>query len=89
MLWRGQQQSSNVEDRRGMGGGGIIAGGGVLGVLALIVNYLLGGSDTPLPLPNGNQAQSQEERQASSNSSWESVWISSRCLEARASAGTA
>ncbi|MFL5811748.1 MAG: neutral zinc metallopeptidase [Flavisolibacter sp.] len=66
MLWQGRRGSSNVEDRRGIGGGGIAVGGGILGVIALIVNYLLGGSggDSQLPLPNQNQPISAEERAA-------------------------
>ena len=40
MLWQGRSGSSNVDDRRGIGGGGIAVGGGILGVIALIINYL-------------------------------------------------
>jgi predicted metalloprotease len=43
MLWQGRRESGNVEDRRGMSGGGIAAGGGILGVIALVLNFLLGG----------------------------------------------
>jgi len=70
MLWQGGRQSSNVDDRRGMGGGGQIAvGGGILGVIALILNFLIGGnSDTSqLPqLPGTTQSapMSAEEQQA-------------------------
>jgi predicted metalloprotease len=64
MLWQGRRESSNVDDRRGIGGGHIAVGGGILGVIALVVNYLLGGSggNTQLPLPNQNQPLSAEER---------------------------
>lgn len=64
MLWQGRSGSSNVDDRRGIGGGGIAVGGGILGVIALIVNYLLGGSGdgTQLPLPNQNQPMSAQEK---------------------------
>lgn len=42
MLWRNRRQSSNVEDRRGIPGGGIAVGGG-LGTLAVIlIAYFLG-----------------------------------------------
>src|SRR5689334_23669571 len=65
MLWQGRRESSNVDDRRGIGGGGIAVGGGILGVIALVLNYLLGGSsDTQLPLPNQNQPISAEEKAA-------------------------
>jgi uncharacterized protein len=45
MLWQGRRESGNVEDRRGMSGGGIAAGGGILGVIALVLNFLLGGGN--------------------------------------------
>src|SRR3954470_1650828 len=66
MLWQGRRESSNVDDRRGIGGGGIAVGGGILGVIALVINYLLGGSggNTQLPLPNQNQPVSAEEKAA-------------------------
>jgi predicted metalloprotease len=65
MLWQGRRESSNVDDRRGIGGGGIAVGGGILGVIALVINYLLGGSDnTQLPLPNQNQPISAEQKAA-------------------------
>src|SRR6185295_7525886 len=42
MLWRGQRQSENVEDRRGMSGGGLAIGGGLGGVVLLVIALLLG-----------------------------------------------
>lgn len=42
MLWRGQRQSDNVEDRRGIGGGGLAIGGGLGGIVILIIALLLG-----------------------------------------------
>jgi predicted metalloprotease len=63
MLWQGRKGSSNVEDRRGIGGGGIAVGGGILGVIALLVNFLLGGGDTTqLPIPNQNTPMSSEQK---------------------------
>jgi uncharacterized protein len=65
MLWQGRKGSSNVEDRRGIGGGGIAVGGGILGVIALLVNFLLGGGDTSqLPIPNQNTPMSSEQKAA-------------------------
>jgi len=61
MLWQGRRQSSNVEDRRGMSAGGLAVGGGVIGVIALIINLLLGGDPSNIPpelLPG--QANSQQ-----------------------------
>lgn len=42
MLWRGQRQSGNVEDRRGMSGGGLAIGGGLGGIVLLVIALLLG-----------------------------------------------
>lgn len=63
MQWMGRRESSNVEDRRGIGGGGIVAGGGILGVIVLLVNFLLGGGDTsqiPVPTGQGNHVSTEE-----------------------------
>ena len=49
MLWQGRRQSSNVEDRRGIGAGGLAVGGGVIGVIALIINLLMGGDPSQIP----------------------------------------
>jgi uncharacterized protein len=64
MRWRGRQGSSNVDDRRGISGGGIAIGGGIIGVIALVVNFLLGGDASQLPLPNQNQPLSAEQKAA-------------------------
>src|SRR6185503_15483748 len=59
MKWEGDAESSNVEDRRGMGGP-IAVGGGITGVLALVV-YLLtgfnfnGGGGAPEAAPDAAQ----------------------------------
>jgi predicted metalloprotease len=45
MLWKGRRQSGNVDDRRGMSGGSILAGGGVIGVIVLLLNFFLGDGD--------------------------------------------
>jgi uncharacterized protein len=64
MLWQGRRESSNVEDRRGMSGGKLAAGGGIIGIIALVINFLLGGGDgnTQLPqIPAQNKLSPQEE----------------------------
>lgn len=49
MKWKGRAGSSNVEDRRGMGGGKAIAGvGGGLGLIIIIIVTLLGGNPDDL-----------------------------------------
>jgi predicted metalloprotease len=65
MLWQGRRESSNVDDRRGISGGQVAFGGGILGVIALVLNFLLGGDGgTQLPLPNQNQPMSAEQKAA-------------------------
>lgn len=67
MLWQGRRQSSNVDDRRGIGAGGLAIGGGVIGVIALIINLLMGGDPSQIPelLPQQqNQPMSPEQNAA-------------------------
>lgn len=66
MLWQGRRQSTNVDDRRGIGAGGFAVGGGILGVLALIINMFLGGDVDPTVLQQlpGQQRQLSAEEQA-------------------------
>jgi predicted metalloprotease len=45
MLWRGQRESGNVEDVRGLGGTGLAIGGGGCGTLIIIVLALVFGVD--------------------------------------------
>ncbi len=62
MQWQGRRESDNVEDRRGMSGGGkVLAGGGIIGVIVLIVNMLLSGNgDQAIKLPDIQQQQTQQ-----------------------------
>src|SRR5256885_2631683 len=63
MFWQGRRESENVDDRRGITGGHVAVGGGILGVIALVVNFLLGGNgNTQLSLPDQNQPLSVEEK---------------------------
>jgi len=61
MLWRGREGSSNVEDRRGMSGGGLAVGGGIGGLIIGLLYMLLGGdpSNAPVPLP-GQQTEGRQ-----------------------------
>ncbi len=74
MRWGDQRQSTNIEDRRGMGGRGIAVGGGGIGVLILAVAiYLCGGDpsqllqnapiqgEVPAPGTTANKVVSQDE----------------------------
>jgi predicted metalloprotease len=68
MQWLGRRESTNVEDRRGISGGGIAAGGGVLGlIIYLLFSFLGGKSGDPNNLPeipsiNNSRNLSPEEQ---------------------------
>jgi predicted metalloprotease len=68
MQWQGRRQSSNVEDRRGLSGGGLAVGGGVIGVIFILAKFLLGGGDLndlqQLVPPQQQQEMTQEEKAA-------------------------
>jgi predicted metalloprotease len=57
MLWRGREGSENVEDRRGMSGGGLAVGGGIGGLIIGIIYFLLGGDPSQLPQAGPGQQQ--------------------------------
>ena len=62
MLWRGRSGSSNVEDRRGMGG--IAVGGGLVGIVIYLLTTFLGGDPGQLPQitqQGGGQLSQQEQ----------------------------
>jgi hypothetical protein len=48
MKWLGRRESDNVEDRRGMSGGRIAAGGGIIGIIAIVITLLTGHDPTQL-----------------------------------------
>ncbi len=43
MKWLGRRESGNVEDTRGMSGGKLVAGGGIIGLIVLVINMFMGG----------------------------------------------
>lgn len=45
MQWLGRRESTNVDDRRGISGGGLAVGGGVIGVIFILAKFLLGDGD--------------------------------------------
>lgn len=63
MKWQGRRKSSNVEDRRGMGGKTVIGGG--LGIVIFLIVTLLGGNPgdiiNNLPMDNSNSNVPYEE----------------------------
>jgi uncharacterized protein len=60
MQWMGRRESDNVDDRRGITGGHVAVGGGVLGFIFIIARFLLGGGDVN-QLQNDLQQQPQQE----------------------------
>lgn len=75
MLWQGREGSSNVDDRRGISGKGLAAGGGIIGVIVVLINMFMGGGDvSQLPqviqqggsqqeMSSGQQAADEERAQ--------------------------
>ncbi len=68
MRWIGGRQSTNVDDRRGIGAGGIAVGGGIIGAIVLVLQLLLGGGgdegQLPIPMPGQTQEMTAEEQAA-------------------------
>ena len=67
MLWKGRRESTNVDDRRGVSGGSLAVGGGVIGVIVLLINFFLGGGDAsqlPQNLPGSAPEMSAEQKAA-------------------------
>ena len=67
MKWKGRRQSSNMQDRRGMSGGGMLLGGGVIGVIVLLVQMFTGADlsqilpgDMTQSAPSGQQVELSE-----------------------------
>ena len=67
MLWQGRDESDNVDDRRGITGGHVAVGGGVLGVIFILAKFFLGGgnsTDLQQLIPQGQQQQMTTEQKA-------------------------
>ncbi|HEV8079252.1 MAG TPA: neutral zinc metallopeptidase [Chitinophagaceae bacterium] len=67
MQWLGRRESSNVDDRRGVSGGPLAVGGGIVGVIFLLAKFLLGGgevSDLQQVFPQGQQQEMTQEQKA-------------------------
>jgi uncharacterized protein len=59
MLWQGRRESNNVDDRRGMSSGGLIAGGGIGSIIIAILYFVLGGEPSDINNNLGPQQYSQ------------------------------
>lgn len=81
------QESSNVEDRRGITGGHVAVGGGIIGVIVLLFNLFTGGNVDPSQIPGvggqqttqlSPQEKAEQDKQASLSkkvlTSTEKVW---------------
>ena len=68
MLWRGQRQSDNIEDRRGMSRGGMVIGGGLSGIVLLVIALLMGADPRQLleQLPTQNPSSRTQSSRAGS-----------------------
>lgn len=60
MRWQGRRESGNVEDRRGNSRGGLIAGGGIGGIVIALLIYFLGGD--PSQVMNMQQSAPQQQQ---------------------------
>lgn len=60
MRWKGERESDNIEDRRGMSGGKMMAGGGLGVIVVALIVMALGGDPSQL-LSGLQQAPSQQQ----------------------------
>lgn len=63
MKWFGRRQSGNFEDRRGVSGGKVVVGGGIIGAIILLLNVVLGGDPSQVidsMQQQGSPAESRE-----------------------------
>lgn len=60
MKWQGRRKSDNVEDRRGLSGGKIAVGGGIIGIIVLLLN-LFGGENAKMLTPVLEQMQQGQQ----------------------------
>jgi predicted metalloprotease len=62
MRWRGERESKNVQDRRGLSGGGKVVAGGGIGAIIIVIIGLITGKDLSsfLPFLQGNQSSVQQ-----------------------------
>lgn len=61
MQWMGRRESDNVDDRRGITGGHVAFGGGLIGVIFILAKFLLGGGDVNQLQQDLQQQQPQQQ----------------------------
>jgi predicted metalloprotease len=64
MRWKGRRQSSNVEDRRRMGGKPLALGGGLGTIAIILLVVILGGDPQPLLEQISNPSQGRYQQQS-------------------------
>ncbi|MCS3798137.1 neutral zinc metallopeptidase [Niastella sp. OAS944] len=64
MKWTGRRESSNVDDRRGISGGGLAVGGGIIGVIVLLVRFFVLGDSSAINDAIPQQGGPQQEMSA-------------------------
>ena len=64
MQWQGRRESDNVDDRRGITGGHVAVGGGIIGVIFILAKFLLGGGDVNQLQQDLQQQPQQQEMSA-------------------------
>lgn len=62
MKWKGRSGSDNMDDRRGMSGGKVVAGGGIIGVIILLIT-MFGGQEAQNLVPVIEQFNQQQSTQ--------------------------
>ncbi|KGO87160.1 KPN_02809 family neutral zinc metallopeptidase [Flavobacterium suncheonense] len=60
MKWQGRRKSDNVEDRRGISGGQVAVGGGIIGIIVLLLN-VFGGENAKMLTPVLEQMQQGQQ----------------------------
>lgn len=65
MKWQGRRQSDNVDDRRGLSGGKVAIGGGILGIIILLIN-IFGGEQVKQIAPVLEQLQQGQSTEQTS-----------------------
>jgi uncharacterized protein len=65
MKWQGRRQSENVDDRRGLSGGKVALGGGIIGIIILLIN-IFGGENAQQITPLLEQLQQGQQTEQTS-----------------------
>lgn len=86
MKWGGRRQSDNMEDRRGMSGGGkAVLGGGLIGIVVLLLNMFGGETGQTLaPILNQfqeGQAPQTEQRELSAKEKEEGEFVNALLVD--------